>query len=230
MRLAHIKQVCLDTNDLHRSGRFWSEVLSRQWRRDADYPGGDVFGDDAQLALRLELVEEPKTGKNRIHPDIYARSISDVEAAGATVVLPEAEDRRWTVMADPDGNEFCVFVRERLGSSRIHGVGIDCGDPAALAAWWGGVLDSTVTDNPRGFSTVEPANGRSFTLDFNAVAEPKTVKNRMHWDVYADVSRLLDAGARLLREPHDDAYWHVLADPQGNEFCAFPGRPPAVRL
>ena len=61
-----------------------------------------------------------------------------------------------------------------------------------------------------------------FEMVFGAVPEPKTVKNRIHWDVEtADVQQLLDHGARLLRAPDDVVSWHVLADPEGNEFCAF---------
>ena len=60
------------------------------------------------------------------------------------------------------------------------------------------------------------------SLVFVTVPEPKTVKNRIHWDVDVDdVQRLLDHGATLLRGPDDDISWHVLADPEGNEFCAF---------
>ena len=52
--------------------------------------------------------------------------------------------------------------------------------------------------------------------------EPKTVKNRIHWDVSAAaVQPLLDAGATLLRARDDEISWHVLADPEGNEFCVF---------
>ncbi len=60
-------------------------------------------------------------------------------------------------------------------------------------------------------------------VDFSAVPEPKTGKNRMHLDVRADgIEELLAAGAKVLREPRGAAYWHVLADPAGNEFCVFP--------
>jgi hypothetical protein len=59
-------------------------------------------------------------------------------------------------------------------------------------------------------------------MAFNKVPEPKTVKNRVHWDVtVSEVQPLVDAGARVLRPPGDDRRWHVLADPEGNEFCAF---------
>ena len=57
---------------------------------------------------------------------------------------------------------------------------------------------------------------------FVPVPEPKTVKNRIHWDVdTADVGQLVAAGATVLRERDDEIGWTVLADPEGNEFCAF---------
>ncbi len=54
---------------------------------------------------------------------------------------------------------------------------------------------------------------------FDAVPEPKTVKNRIHWDVYGNVDDFLAAGATQL---WDTKRWTVLADPEGNEFCVFP--------
>jgi hypothetical protein len=57
---------------------------------------------------------------------------------------------------------------------------------------------------------------------FVPVPEPKTVKNRMHWDVVCpDVAELVVRGATVLRVPDDEINWHVLGDPEGNEFCAF---------
>ncbi len=59
---------------------------------------------------------------------------------------------------------------------------------------------------------------------FNAVPEPKTVKNRVHWDVRmidTTIDGLIAAGATLLRPKDDDIHWWVMADPEGNEFCAF---------
>jgi hypothetical protein len=53
-------------------------------------------------------------------------------------------------------------------------------------------------------------------------AEPKAVKNRIHWDVTVHtVAPLVKVGATVLREPGGDIGWHVLADPEGNEFCTF---------
>ncbi len=53
----------------------------------------------------LAEVPEPKTVKNRMHLDVVGDA-AQIVARGATVV---AEQPRWTVLADPEGNEFCVF-------------------------------------------------------------------------------------------------------------------------
>ena len=56
---------------------------------------------------------------------------------------------------------------------------------------------------------------------FGVVPEPKTTKNRVHWDVWGDTEALLAAGARLIRRRDDEIDWDVLADPEGNEFDVF---------
>jgi hypothetical protein len=53
------------------------------------------------------------------------------------------------------------------------------------------------------------------------VPEPKSGPNSVHWDVAGDVAALSAAGATMLREPDGDVSWHVMADPEGNEFCVF---------
>jgi hypothetical protein len=58
-------------------------------------------------------------------------------------------------------------------------------------------------------------------LVFSTVPEPKTVKNRIHWDVHGQVEDLLGKGATLLRLRDDEISWDVMADPEGNEFCVF---------
>jgi hypothetical protein len=61
---------------------------------------------------------------------------------------------------------------------------------------------------------------------FNPVPEPKAAKNRVHWDVNlagSEPTDLVAAGARIQREPDEDVKWWIMEDPEGNEFCAFPG-------
>jgi predicted enzyme related to lactoylglutathione lyase len=62
----------------------------------------------------LQLSSTPKSGPNRVHLDLYAddavSEVSRLQQLGATLVesWPYADDADYVVMADPDGNEFCV--------------------------------------------------------------------------------------------------------------------------
>jgi predicted enzyme related to lactoylglutathione lyase len=100
---------------------------------------------------------------------------------------------------------------------------IDSVDPAAIAQWWADAYGADVVHHESGYSSVEHIAGMPIlSMDFVPVPEPKTVKNRIHWDVVApDLGLLVAAGARVLREPDDDIGWTVMADPEGNEFCVF---------
>jgi predicted enzyme related to lactoylglutathione lyase len=116
----------LDCLDAERLAAFWAPAL--EWKRlgaDAQYVliGS---GDRTQHELILQQVDEPKTVKNRMHLDIRSDDMEgEVErllALGATR-LSETFDEcgcRWTVLADPEGNEFCVLsgVAPRLKSSK----------------------------------------------------------------------------------------------------------------
>jgi hypothetical protein len=83
-----------------------------------------------------------------------------------------------------------------------------------------------------GAALVSPDEGRPRVL-FQAVPEAKTVKNRLHLDVRppdgsdqdTELRRLLDLGARPVDIGQRDATWHVLADPEGNEFCLLRNSP-----
>lgn len=222
MAIARFKDLCIDANDPARLGEFWAAVVAREWRPD-DAGEGIVAGATPAHGIWINRVPEPKTVKHRVHLDIYARSLADLEALGATIVRPPGEHGRWTVMNDPEGGEFCAFLRDDLPADLVHGVVIDTDDPAAQAQWWGSVYDAAIVHHDDGYSTVENVPGMPIlTMDFVPVPEPKTVKNRVHWDVWADdVAPLVAAGATVLREPDDEVRWHVLADPEGNEFCAF---------
>src|SRR5215472_17811216 len=221
MAIAQFKDLSLDANDPARLGAFWAGMLGRTWQAQED-GDGLLTGPTPQHTIWVNRVPEAKTVKNRVHLDIFTADLASLEAAGATIVEPRDGTRNWTVLADPEGNEFCAFVRSEIPAERLHGVVVDSADPQAQARWWAGVYGVGVTTND-GWFTLEGVPGMPIlTMDFVPVPEPKTVKNRVHWDVtVADVAPLAAAGATVLREPGGDIRWYVLADPEGNEFCAF---------
>jgi hypothetical protein len=223
MAIARFKDVCLDAADPSRLGQFWAAVLGRDW---AAQDGGDLVltGPTPQHTVWVNRVPEARTVKQRVHLDVYARELADLEALGATVIRPAGGERSWTVLADPEGGEFCAFLRPGLPDDRLLGLVVDCADPAALARWWGEVYGVAPTERDGWYQLRDRPGMPSPALCFVPVPEPKAVKNRVHWDVSVDsVTPLAQAGATVLRDRDDEIGWTVLADPEGNEFCAFTG-------
>jgi hypothetical protein len=112
-------------------------------------------------------------------------------------------------------------------ASIIKTVSFDAADALALARFWAAALGSDVDeDSTAGKAFVEAAGWGGPNIWFNRVPEPKTAKNRMHFDLRApgtvedEVARLERLGATVLR--HHGHYTEML-DPEGNEFCVEPG-------
>jgi hypothetical protein len=220
MPLATYKDLCIDAVDPGRLGRFWAAALGL---RAVALDDGDLRldGPGAEHAVWVNRVREPVTVKQRVHIDVHTAAVADLEALGATVV--DADSHPWTVLRDPEGGELCAFVRERVPDYRLYELGVDTsGDPHEIAAWWQGLLGGRLEDDDHGFSWLE-APGLPFEgIAFAPVPEPKTVKNRIHIDVTAPaLEPLLDHGATVLRARDGEISWTVLADPDGNELCAF---------
>jgi hypothetical protein len=115
------------------------------------------------------------------------------------------------------------------GIARFKDLCLDANDHQRTARWWCEVLGYEVChddddDEPRRAEWPVPIvdpTGRGPMIWVNPVPEPKTVKNRMHIDVWGDVNDLLESGATLVRARGGDIEWDILADPEGNEFCVF---------
>lgn len=111
---------------------------------------------------------------------------------------------------------------------------IDCASLDQAAEFWSAAL-GYVREGDGGdrYLSLLPADGRGIEILLQRVRDGKRDKNRMHLDLRtrdlgAEVARLTGLGARLLTtEPVLESgwRWHVLADPDGNEFCTL--QPPA---
>jgi predicted enzyme related to lactoylglutathione lyase len=111
--------ICVDAHDPDAQASFWAAVLG--WRRTHDTPDEVVLEppegsreDGVVPDLLFLRVPEDKVVKNRIHydvrPDDQAAEVARIEALGATRVdVGQGADVTWVVLADPEGNEFCVL-------------------------------------------------------------------------------------------------------------------------
>ena len=224
MALARWKDLCVDATepaDPSRVAQFWAAVLDLEAQERADGVTR-LAGDPEERTVWDNPVPEPKTVKNRVHLDVRV-DLDLVLGLGATVQRPPDDEISWHLCTDPAGNEFCVFTPAE-GRGAFYELSVDCADPGLLADWWADVLGGTAGQDPKHpWRWVESVPGAPFEyLVLAPVPEAKSVKNRWHWDVVCDdLDALLAKGATLLRSPDDDIDWHVVADPEGNEFCVF---------
>ena len=114
-----IAMVTIDCAEPRRLADFWTEAL--RFKVVQDMKGeylilGPESGEGVMLGL--QRVSEPKQGKNRVHLDLHSEHrAADVErlvGLGATVIEEHTiPGFAWTVLGDPDGNEFCIGGEER---------------------------------------------------------------------------------------------------------------------
>jgi hypothetical protein len=238
-------QVAMNAQDSSAVGHFWAQALG--WKVVGDKPGetnvepeGLDYPDPVAVCIDVLGVPEPKTVKNRVHLDLATTSaahqaglIARLKDLGATTAdVGQGDDVPWTVLADPEGNEFCVLEPRPLhqDTGPIAVVVVDCLDPQAMARFWGEATDWTLHEVNGDHALLRSAAGVGPYLEFlraAGAATAKTVKNRIHLDLRpypdddqaAEVARLKALGATDVDLGQGDVPWTVLADPEGNEFC-----------
>ena len=91
----------------------------------------------------------------------------------------------WIVLADPEGNEFCVLEpRERyLRRGPVASIVVDAESPAALARFWEAASGWRIGFESEVVVSLSGPDEQQPDLDFVAVADAKSVKNRVHLDV-----------------------------------------------
>jgi catechol-2,3-dioxygenase len=116
---------------------------------------------------------------------------------------------------------------------RITSLCIDATDPELLASFWCAVLGWQVIERDGEVVSIASGPDAGLAIDILGTPDgPKRAKNRLHLDVNAtdrdqpaELERLLALGARPVDVGQGDSVsWHVLADPEGNEFCLLRSR------
>ncbi|WP_062350433.1 VOC family protein [Herbidospora yilanensis] len=235
-------QVNIKALDAAAVGRFWAAALG--WSAYSPGvttyvgpPGGLVWPDPVFVGVDVVPVPEAKTAaKNRMHLDLATTSaahqaelVARLRTLGATPVDIGQGEVPWTVLADPEGNEFCVREPREVhrDTGPIAAVVVDCADPRAMARFWGEALGWTVHRVTGDHATLRSATGTGPCLGFFRTPEPKTAPDRVHLDLLpspgddraAEVARLRGLGAADLDLGQGEVEWSCLTDPEGHEFC-----------
>jgi predicted enzyme related to lactoylglutathione lyase len=121
------------------------------------------------------------------------------------------------------------------GVARL-GLVLDCADPERLAEFWAPALGYLNLGSAGAYVALFPDGAPGPKLLLQRVAEPKTVKNRMHFDIevadiQAEADRLVALGATRVSEgpcSEHGSTWLLMSDPEGNEFCVCDGGQPAA--
>jgi hypothetical protein len=234
-------QIAMKPRDDSALGRFWAEALG--WSLASEGPGvtnlepeGFTYPDPVAVCVDILAVPDPKTVKNRVHVDLATTSaahqaelVARLQDLGATPADVGQGDVPWTVLADPEGNEFCVLEPRSIyrDTGPMAAVVVDCVDPRAMARFWGEAMDWAVHEVTDEHAVMRSAKGVGPYLEFVRTPDAKTVWNRVHLDLRpypgddqpAEVARLRALGATDIDIGQGDVPWTVLADPEGNEFC-----------
>lgn len=231
----------LDANDPALIAPFWAGVLGREMVDDPD--GGIVLlpTTDAELRIELYPTGAPNTGTNQMHFDLTSTSLDDqqatvaraLELGGRHLDIGQGPDIDHVVLADPEGNEFCVI---EPGNSFLAGtgtIGALSGDGLQhVGYFWSQALAwPLVWDRDEETAIQSPQGGTKITWG-GPPLDPKTGKNRLHLDLappigadqQAEVERLVSLGATRIDIGQGDVPWVVMADPGGNEFCVLTPR------
>jgi catechol 2,3-dioxygenase-like lactoylglutathione lyase family enzyme len=246
-RLVHL---VFDAADPAGMARFWAAALGWEVAEDEEHeddpvsvawPSGFAYPDPVALPLVFVPMPEPKTVKNRVHLDLATQSadhqasvVARLRDLGARPADIGQGDVPWVVLADLEGNEFCVLDPRPVyrDTGPVAAVVADCADPPALAGFWELAAGFTRTGSSDGWEQLRSPQGVGPYLELLRVPDAKTVKNRVHLDVAplkdedqaAEVERLQRAGAVPADIGQGDVSWTVMADPEGGEFCVLTPR------
>ncbi|MFB9322105.1 VOC family protein [Cryptosporangium minutisporangium] len=237
-------QVNIKALDHATVGQFWAEALGWSAYRGGSGlttyvgpVGGLVWPDPVAVGINVVPVPGAKTAtKNRVHLDLASTSaahqtelVARLRTLGATPADVGQRDVPWTVLADPEGNEFCVLEPREIyrDTGPIAAVVVDCADPRTMAHFWGEATDwirHEVTDE---YAALRSAEGVGPYLEFLRTPGEKTAPDRVHLDLLpypgddqaAEVARLRALGATDLDIGQGDVPWTCLTDPDGHEFC-----------
>jgi catechol 2,3-dioxygenase-like lactoylglutathione lyase family enzyme len=243
--------ICFAANDPPLLGRFWGGVLGWETVDDPRYGVALLPRDDTGFLIGFLPVRTPKAEQNQMHFDLTSTSPADQQHTVARslrlgarhIDIGQRPEEGHVVLADPEGNEFCVIApgNKFLADCGFLGA-VACDGSQQVGYFWSEALGwPLVWDQDQETAIRSPLGGPKITWG-GPPLKPKSGRHRLHFDLApplhadqeAEVDRLVSLGAtRLDTAPAGDtATGHgpaagsvVMTDPDGHEFCVLaPGR------
>jgi hypothetical protein len=239
--IVYLENVVVDAKNPQALGRFWENALGTETLTD-EFDGFETrlsVPDGPVLDLCFQRVSDPPVQPQRLHLDLRGGAeqqpvVERLLALGATHADIGQGEVPWVVLADPEGNPFCV-MEERAAyadAGPIAALPLDVADPGREHDFWSW-LTGWVPVGGSGLRSLQHSSHRGPLLELCPEVEPKgPAKNRMHLDLRLEpgdnadaVARgIADRGGRELHPGWGDLPWRVFADPSGNEFCVLSSR------
>jgi predicted enzyme related to lactoylglutathione lyase len=238
----YLENLAIDARDALVLGRFWEALLGGVTLTDEK----DLFEtritvpDGPALDLCFQNVPEPRLPHPRLHLDVAggARQAEVVQRAldlGATHLDIGQHDVPWVVLADPEGNPFCVMEErpEYATSGPLAALPLDSADPARDAAFWAELSGWQPVSSAMPAALRHPS-GRGVLLELcqEPSPAPPGLKSRLHLDIRLEtgddedavLARVVELGGREFDAEWGELPWRVVTDPSGNVLCLLPAR------
>ncbi|OLR93246.1 VOC family protein [Actinokineospora bangkokensis] len=222
-----LRALCVDAHDPAGLARFWAALLG--WETTGR--GELTPTDDTGFGLRFTRARDPKATKNRMHFDLTSATPDDQRATvekaialgGGHVDIGQRPDEQHVVLADPEGNEFCVIEAGNQFLADCGPVGaLACDGTRAVGLFWQAALDwPLVWDQGEETAIRSPRGGTKITWG-GPPLDPRVGRDRVRFDLApldtdlpTELARLVALGATARTEEAGAA---TLVDPDGNEF------------
>ncbi|MEO6503807.1 MAG: VOC family protein [Jatrophihabitantaceae bacterium] len=233
---SHLLALCVDANDPLRLAGFWAGVLGWDMADDTHEGIALVPSDGTGFRIRFLPSQAPKAGRNQMHFDLTSTSLQDqrqtvaksLELGARHIDIGQRPEELHVVLADPEGNEFCVIEpgNDFLADCGFLGAVASDGSQAVGYFWSEALGWPLVWDQDQETAIRSPRGGPKITWGGPPLM-PKTGKNRLHFDIAppadgdqrAEVERLVSLGATRIDIGQGEVSWVVMADPDGHEFC-----------
>ncbi len=231
--------LCWNASDPPRLAGFWGDLLG--WESAADAEDGVALlpNDDTGFRIRFLPTREPEAGQNQLHFHLTSTSLQDqrqtvaraVGLGGRHIDIGQRPGEGHVVLADPEGNVFCVI---EPGNNWLANCGffaeLACDGSREVGYFWSQALGwPLVWDQDQETAVRSPRGGPKISWG-GPPLPPKTGKCRQHFDLappvrgdqQAEVERLISLGSARVDIGQGEVSWVVMADPDGHEFCVYP--------